>query len=216
MKPLFILLVQLLILVAAFRLATFLVRRWFKKQGMGKIGEFVVNNFLRKGLPDGVYHLIPNVMLPIEGGTTQIDHVVVSRYGIFVIETKAMKGWIYGQERESHWTQKLYRKSFRFQNPLRQNYLHTKTLSDLTGIPHDYFISLVAFSGEAEFKTPMPPSVVHIRDIAKTVLSHTEVRILDEQVPEVANAIKEWAATVDARSRHNHVRNLKTRKQIRD
>ena len=36
-------------------------------------------------------------MLPADdGGTTQIDHILVSKYGIFVIETKNRKGWIFG------------------------------------------------------------------------------------------------------------------------
>lgn len=187
------------------------VKRWFKSRGKGLVGEYVVNSKLERELPAGVYHLIPGLMLPVEGGTTQIDHVVVSRYGIFVIETKAMKGWIFGQENEARWTQKFPRKSYPFQNPLRQNRLHTKTLSDLTGIPHHYFISLVAFSGEAEFKTPMPPSVVHIRDLARAILAHTNVLIQDEQVPEVVAAIREWAGTVDAETRRNHVRNLQSR-----
>jgi restriction system protein len=30
----------------------------------------------------------------------QIDHVVVSPYGVFVIETKAMDGWIFGSEKQ--------------------------------------------------------------------------------------------------------------------
>jgi len=34
------------------------------------------------------YNLIHNVTLLTEDGTTQIDHIVVSQYGVFVIETK--------------------------------------------------------------------------------------------------------------------------------
>ncbi|HMP75368.1 MAG TPA: nuclease-related domain-containing protein [Kiritimatiellia bacterium] len=199
------------IFLALFPVVVAGVKRWFKARGKGKIGEFAVNSILRRGLPDEVYHLIPNVMLPAGGGTTQIDHVVVSRYGIFVIETKAMKGGIFGQERERQWTQVLFRQRHPFQNPLHQNYRHTKTLSELTEIPHHYFISLVAFSGEAAFKTPMPPSVVHIRDIARTVMAHTAVLIQDAQVPEVVDAIEAWARTVGADDRRNHVRNLQAR-----
>jgi len=41
-------------------------------------------------------------------GTAQIDHVVVSPFGIFVIETKNMAGWIFGDERSRQWTQSIY------------------------------------------------------------------------------------------------------------
>ena len=214
----------LLIVVALTPLVKWAMNRYIVPRMKGPIGEFAVNRTLRKGLPPDVYHLIPNVILPTgvkggdegdettgPGGTTQIDHVVVSRYGIFVIETKAFRGWIYGKENEPRWTQKFRRKSFPFQNPLRQNYRHTKTLSDLTSIPHEYFTSLVAFGGEAEFKTPMPPTVVHVRDLAKTIRGYTGVLIQDEQVPEIVAAIRAWADTVDAASRSSHVKNLKAR-----
>jgi restriction system protein len=184
--------------------------RWLKSQGKGMIGEMVVNSRLRQ-LPTDVYHLIPDLMLPIDGGTTQIDHVVVSRYGIFVVETKAYQGWIFGSERDAQWTQTIYRKKSRFQNPLRQNYRHTATLAQLTGIPRELFISLVAFSGEAEFKTPMPPTVVKIAQLADTIRSYSQPLIQDEQVPDVVEAIKAWAATVDTTTRRNHVQNLKKR-----
>lgn len=195
-----------LALAAAFAL----FMRWLKTKGKGLIGEMVVNSRLRE-LPSDVYHLIPDLMLPIDGGTTQIDHVVVSRYGIFVVETKAYKGWIFGSERDAQWTQTIYRKKSRFQNPLRQNYRHTETLAQLTGIPRDLFISLVAFGGEAEFKTPMPPTVVKIAQLTATIRSYTQPLIQDEQVPDVVEAIKAWAGTVDATTRRNHVQNLKKR-----
>ena len=53
----------------------------------GNIGEAVVSGRLGS-LPNDVYKVINNVMLPtVDGATTQIDHVVVSRYGIFVVVT---------------------------------------------------------------------------------------------------------------------------------
>jgi restriction system protein len=68
------------------------------------------------------------VTLPTEDGTTQIDHVIVSRYGVFVIETKNLKGWIFGSPQQKTWTQKIYRHTTKFQNPLHQDYKHTQTL----------------------------------------------------------------------------------------
>ena len=57
---------------------------WFK----GKSGEFLVNFLLSKFLDKNKYHLIQNVTLPTDDGTTQIDHIVVSQFGVFVIENK--------------------------------------------------------------------------------------------------------------------------------
>ena len=59
---------------------------------VGKAGERRVARKL-DWLPKE-YTILNDIMLRTQYGTTQIDHVVVSPYGIFVIETKNYKGWI--------------------------------------------------------------------------------------------------------------------------
>ena len=85
----------------------------------GVFGEFLVNLAATTFLDKRVYTLFKNVTLPTEDGSTQIDHVIVSRYGVFVIETKNMKGWIFGSPQQKIWTQKIYRHTSKFQNPLQ-------------------------------------------------------------------------------------------------
>lgn len=70
----------------------------------------------------------------------------------------------------------------RFQNPLRQNYKHTKTLSDLTGIPHEHFKSIVVFVGESKFKTVMPPNVVHVRNFIRHIKRYQAAKRLIEEL----------------------------------
>jgi restriction system protein len=112
------------------------------------------------GLDAKVYRRIHGLVLPCQGGTTQIDHVLVSIYGIFVVETKNMDGWIFGDERSAQWTQCIFGKKFRFQNPLHQNYRHTRALGEFLGLTEHVLRSVVFFIGDCEFKTPMPPNVV--------------------------------------------------------
>ena len=73
---------------------------WFK----GWIGELQVNLLTKFSLDKNVYRLIKNVTIPADGGTTQIDHVIVSRFGVFVVETKNLRGWIFGKEGDTYWT----------------------------------------------------------------------------------------------------------------
>jgi len=178
----------------------------------GWLGEASINFWIRKRLDNTVYHLIPDVMLPTPDGTTQIDHVIISRYGIFVLETKTYKGWIYGDEREAQWTQVIYRRKERFQNPLRQNYKHTKTLSELTGISEECFKSLVIFVGDCTFKTTMPANVVYVRDFVRYIKSYQTPIIKDAQVPQIVSVIQEWAGTVSNDRKARHVENLRRNK----
>lgn len=106
-----------------------LVVLFFKSPfGKGLLGEAFVNAILYFGLDKEEYRLIKDVTLYTEDGTTQIDHIIVSVYGVFVVETKNMKGWIFGGEHQSSWTQSIYKHKMKFQNPLHQNYKHTKTI----------------------------------------------------------------------------------------
>ena len=78
----------------------------FKPFLKGKVGELAVSTHVKLYL-DERYILLNDVTLPDEfAGTTQIDHILLSPFGVFVIETKNYKGWIFGGERQKVWTQK--------------------------------------------------------------------------------------------------------------
>ena len=102
---------------------------------IGKAGEKRVARKL-DWLPKE-YIVLNDIMLPTQYGTTQIDHIVVAPYGIFVIETKNYKGWIFGHENSEEWKQSLLGKKrfwgwsseqHKFRNPIRQNQAHTRTI----------------------------------------------------------------------------------------
>lgn len=129
-------------------------------------GEFLVRKTLVKHLPSDSWHLLNNVTLQCVDGTTQIDHVLVSRYGVFVIETKHYKGWIFGDEKSKKWMQVIYQQKFRFQNPLHQNYKHIKAVQAvLDFLSPEQVMGVVVFTGEAEFKSNQPAGVYSLRSL---------------------------------------------------
>ena len=137
-----------------------------------------------------IYRSVNNVTLNTSKGTTQIDHVIASRYGIFVVEAKNYQGWIFGGERQSEWTQSLPGgKKFKFQNPLRQNYRHIKALSEFLGLPEDKFHSVVMFWGKSEFKTEMPQNVLS-RGYSTYIKSKNDVMFSDEEVGQLIAALE--------------------------
>ena len=153
----------------------------------GVIGEFLVNTNSKLRLDSSIYKRLSNVTLCLEdGSTTQIDHIVLSRFGIFVIETKNMQGWIFGSEHQKRWTQSIYGKKNSFQNPLLQNYRHIKALEEILGIDRGLY-SIVTFVGENEFKTDMPNNVFngggyigYIESFKEEIFSESELtKMLD-------------------------------------
>jgi restriction system protein len=173
-------------LIPLFLLHVILKLAWFK----GAFGEFLVNFLLKKFLPKAHYTLIKNVTLPTEDGTTQIDHIVVSPYGVFVIETKNMKGWIFGTAKQKQWTQKIFKYSSKFQNPLYQNYKHTQTLANCLQLPSEKIYSVVVFIGDSTFKTAMPANVTYARGCVEYIKTKQEIQFTESQVSEIVEKIE--------------------------
>lgn len=168
-------------LVAAWLLHCLSKTAWAR----GQLGELLVRLWAWLGLPGDTYQGFHNVTLRTPAGTTQIDHVYVSVYGVFVLETKHMRGVIQGGERAAKWTQAFGKKRFEFQNPLRQNYKHLKALEAVLGLSPDELHSVVIFTGSARLKGDLPANVVrggafvrYIKKIRTPLFSHAEANAL--------------------------------------
>ncbi|MCI5207799.1 MAG: nuclease [Candidatus Electrothrix sp. ATG2] len=185
----------------------FLRSPWFK----GIFGESLVKVAAWLRLPDNIYHPIHNVTFPTLDGSTQIDHIFVSRFGIFVVETKNMKGWIFGGERQKQWTQKIFKKSFKFQNPLHQNYKHVKALEALLDIPPNVIHSVVVFVGESTFKSSMPPNVTRGGGYITYIKSFREPMLSEDQVQKAITQIQSDRLTPSWETHRQHVQQLKDR-----
>ena len=187
-----------------------LVLGWLQSpSGKGWCGEAWLDFVLHMALPRERYHMRRNLTLPTADGTTQIDHVVVSRHGVFVIETKNYRGWIFGKPGAKTWTQQLYHRKHAFQNPLRQNYKHIRTLTELTGADERAVFSLIAFVGTAEFRTPMPPNVTNVPGCLDFIRAHTASLLDDAEVARLLAAIDKGRLAPTRRTHAAHVAHVR-------
>ncbi|MEW6285308.1 MAG: nuclease-related domain-containing protein [Chloroflexota bacterium] len=131
-------------------------------------GEAAVFKVIKSNFSPPQFHLLNNITIPFRDGTTQIDHVLVSTKGIFVIETKNYSGWLFADEKSKQWAQVFYGVTHKFQNPIHQNYLHVKALEQLFDfLPKEQIHSVVVFTGSAQFKTPMPKGVYYLHQLVE-------------------------------------------------
>ena len=179
---------------------------WFK----GICGEFQVNMLLKLYLSKDEYRLIKDVTLCTDEGTTQIDHILVSNYGIFVIETKNMKGWIYGSPNQKTWTQKIYRHTSKFQNPLHQNYKHTKTLEKILNLAPDSTYSVVVFIGDSTFKTELPENVTYARGCIEYIKSKKTKILTASQVSDAVREIESGRLRRGLSTNKEHIAHVRT------
>ena len=179
---------------------------------IGKAGEKRVARKL-DWLPKE-YIILNDIMLPTQYGTTQIDHVVVSPYGIFVIETKNYKGWIFGHEYSEEWKQSLLGKKrfwgwsseqHKFRNPIRQNQAHTRAIKRITSEVGEFpIIPIVVFSDKADLKITTPNHiVVNWSSLRSAIKQYDTPCIPDDDIKKIINKINS-ANIIDEHAREAH------------
>jgi len=159
----------------------------------GKFGEQAANLGLKLKLDSNIYKIIKDITINDSKGSTQIDLLVLSQYGIFVIEVKNFNGWIFGSEKDKYWTQILYQKKNKFYNPLRQNYRHVKALAELLKIDENAIHSIVFFVGDVEFKTPMPSNVIR-SGLSDYIKKFKKIYFSQEEVEKIAKLLKNFSS----------------------
>lgn len=181
---------------------------WMK----GKIGELTINIATSLHLNKEEYNNIKNITLQLnDGSTTQIDHIIVSRYGIFVIETKNMKGWIFGNEHQKMWTQQIFKEKHTFLNPLHQNYRHTKALEEILKLPKESFISIVVFIGDCKLKTDMPENIFVNAKFTSYIESFKEERLFAYELDMAIETINQKKLKQSFSTDREHIANLRVR-----
>lgn len=175
-------------------------------------GEYLVRRWLAQDLDAQHYHCAHNVTVRRQdGSTSQIDHVVFSPYGVFVLETKHLQGWIFGGERQRTWTQTIYRHRTSFPNPLHQNWGHVKALEEVLQVPLQHMHSVVVFTGDCQFKTAMPAHVTRGRAVTALIRSRQEVVLGTDTVAQLVSALARQRLQATRSTHKAHVAQLQQR-----
>jgi hypothetical protein len=175
-------------------------------------GQALVRKVLVKHLPPESWHLLNNVTLQLEDGTTQIDHVLVSRFGVFVIETKHYKGWIFGDANSKQWTQVIFKRKHRFQNPLHQNYKHLRAVQNLLDfLPPERVTGVIVFTGDAEFKSSQPTGVYSLEELLSYLSGFDQVHISENRMQFCVGRLECKRLALTRETDIEHVANLEVR-----
>ena len=175
----------------------------------GWFGEKKTTFNMWLSLDKDVYRRFHNLIIPSKNGTTQLDHLLVSPYGLFIVETKNKKGWIFGSGDQSKWTQSIYGKKYSFQNPLRQTFRQKKVLSEYLGVDESIIRTVVFFVGDCKFKTRLPENVLnsrlgkYIKQFKDPIIDHLEI---DRIVVQLQRHVLESSLT-----NKDHIRSLRER-----
>ncbi len=196
----------------------------------GKVGEEMVQNLLMQ-LPDE-YLVMDDILLRTSRGTTQIDHIVVSRYGVFAIETKNYRGNIYGDDNREQWKQiiltdvtyhkkwwKTYTyvtKSFLY-NPVKQALGHTHEIKKaLTQWPNLKVVPIVVFIGSADISHVRSHyHVVYGDNLLSTILSYKTAYLNEGEANRIHDLLNQLNVR-DSVTSGEHILNVEVAKKIKN
>lgn len=181
----------------------------------GNYGEFKLYRKIIKIFgKDKVY---PNLYLEnVNTDHTEIDVVALSKHGVYVFEMKNYSGWIYGSEKNEQWTQTFNRFSkFRFYNPLRQNYGHTKAVERYLNLNDEGdTIPVVVFSNRSKLKevdVGSDKAIFHLKEVRKYIKknfkNHSEV-FSDAQLKDFSTKLIE-KSNVSEEIKLKHIEDVK-------
>lgn len=185
----------------------------FRVRIKGKVGEKKVALMLAM-LNSEKYKVLNDVVLDIGGRTSQIDHIVISDYGVFVIETKNYSGWIFGGENSVYWTQVIFKWKEKFYNPIRQNLAHILALKAvLKQFPGLKYTSVIVFSSKATLKVSTETAVIHPLQVLGYIKDHSEINLASGEkekiyaVLDLLNSAKTFDKDLHIETIRNSIRN---------
>ena len=143
----------------------------FYKKIIGYAGEQHVKQQLKKLSKE--YKVINNLLFKYDDKTHQIDHIVISKYGIFVIETKQINGYITGNDYDKQWIVKAGNKTYYMYNPIHQNYGHVQSLKDYLILNENVFKPYVIIPSNAKLNIKSK-QVLNLYQIVPEIMNYKE------------------------------------------
>ena len=182
-----------------------LLSAFFYKKIVGWFGEHWTKQALNK-LPKDKYKILNDIFISTNSGTHQIDYVIVSKYGIFSIETKQYNGYITGNKYDKNWVRHAGNKKYYYTNPIRQNYGHVKALSELLKMDESKIYNVVCIPSKAKLKIEHDGELVGYDTIVNKIISFKNEVIYNED--EIVDIIKSNNIT-DKTTKKEHIKNIK-------
>ena len=175
----------------------------------GEFGEQIVNNILGYTIP-GKQYLLNNVILEISPGkTTQIDHIFINQYGIWVIETKNWNGTIFGKENDNTWTVVYNGNNKKFyDNPIKQNKHHEYFIKHYLGNKAPILGLIVFVNGNT--KNVNANGVCHANELPYIVQAGANEVLSPEKMEQCYNELNRARLYI---TNQEHVTNLQLNRQ---
>lgn len=177
----------------------------------GNYGEKCVAGILAQ-LPTEEYKIFNDIYIQYNNMSVQIDHLVISKYGVFVIETKNYSGTIYGYENADKWTQYVGNEKYLFKNPIKQNKFHTLAVKNALRIAESAVVPIVVFTLKSELKCQTSTIVVYLHQLLGVIHSKKDIKFRNESIDVLINNLNN-STIAHENIEEKHVEDINKRKE---
>lgn len=140
-----------------------------EKEFKGLLGESLTERLISDNIKC-YKQIIRDVIIEYEDKKTQIDNIVITSKGIFVIENKNYSGIIIFNNDDC--IQILGNQKNYINNPINQNEYHIKILSKVLNIPFDSFKSYIVMGYDTNINNRSNNrNIINIQDLVRNILT---------------------------------------------
>lgn len=168
---------------------------------LGTAARSHVRRVLRAALDRRRYTILDDLTLPSGSGTEHFDIVVLSRFGVWVIDAIGRRGRLGGTRVQPVWVEKRLGRSRRFDNPVHANVLRTQALQRLLGLPPSKFLGLVAVSGRTRLDPGLPDNVMTVRQLVARLRAENRPLLEPEETDRLLVQLRQSAVQPSWRER---------------
>jgi len=158
---------------------------WFKAKTFRLLSPI----FYRRILPPQIYHVLSHVELNGAFGRLRAPQILVSRYGVFVVQTLNQGGELKGDIAADDWRARRWRKVYDFRNPMIINDICVKTLVDDYCLPADCVHPVVFFRSDTDV-SGMPENVTQGLGFFRYLRTFRDVVLTERQVTDIVDILQ--------------------------
>ncbi len=194
-----------------------------RAENLGDSGERRMATYL-EDLPCEIYRVYNDILIRNGNYTTQVDHVIISRYGVFVIETKNIHGKVYGTGKSEYWSQYLpdqgykrygFTQKHKVRNPLWQNAGHIRSLRRSVFGDDVPIYGIVVFPTETDLNINVDQPVLNMWDVIPYIKTIRNVVLSEEQMEDYCQRLLKVSSREES-DRERHLANIAMNKVRRD
>ncbi|OHU84237.1 hypothetical protein BET10_01050 [Pseudoalteromonas amylolytica] len=175
--------VWIVLLIASFTVVTVTLWPYTKRAISHFVSRLLLHRFFKQSLGDN-YLTLGKVRLGTANNVLDVDELLVSKYGIFVVQYQSQAGAIWVDSHSDYWTQSIDDERHYFDNPFDALNKKIALLREVLDL-NTHIYGCIVFPKDVYFRTPMPNEVCTYSDAPKLIKAYDKVCFDDEQIAQI-------------------------------